>query len=35
MIRLRIGSTLLSGCNWYDMMISFDLFVESQLTQDI
>ncbi len=34
MIRRRIGSTLLSGCNWYDMIISFDLFVKMQLTQD-
>lgn len=35
MIRRRIGSTLLSGCNWYDMIIQFDVFVELQLTQDI
>ena len=36
MIRRRIGSTLLSGCNWYDMIIVlFDLFVKLQLTQDI
>ena len=28
MIRRRIGSILLSGCNWYEMIISFDLFFE-------
>ena len=25
MISRRIESLLLSGCNWYDIMISFDL----------
>ena len=28
MIRRRIGSILLSGCNWYDLTTSFDLFSE-------
>ena len=28
MIRRRIGSILLKGCNWYDMITSFDLFRE-------
>ena len=36
MRRRRIGSILLSGCNWYDVITSFDLFREfAALTRDM